>query len=236
MQVKHRWLALCMGPSQPQAGKSIRKEAEVSTPGDGEVAAGDPPRGGRHLEQAWPDLVNKARSVGNPVAVVVHRKDAGIVANAALQQHLEGPQRIPGDGEIRGPVAINRVGDDACQDLEGSLQVGSETFGIQVIDEFMAIPVRRDLVPLVSDLAHQVRRPLGGGTEDEERRPRTGLLQQVEEPTGTHPYAGFELTPVAALDLDALVPVLEVDGKDIDQVTGSFHASAMASLRSIFSR
>jgi hypothetical protein len=54
------------------------------------------------------------------------------------------------------------------------------------------------------------------GCDHEERRPRPGVGQQVEEAPETRLEPGREARPLVHVEVEALVPVLDVDGEDVD--------------------
>ena len=77
-------------------------------------------RGGVILEND-PDY-EAARRVWNAIAVVHHGKDARIVANAALGQDVQGPERFPGDREKRRPMTQDRTAGRVFEQPDGAPQ------------------------------------------------------------------------------------------------------------------
>src|SRR5207237_6986519 len=57
----------------------------------------------------------------------------------------------------------------------------AEGFRREVVDQPMAVAVRGDLVPLLSDRAHQPRKPLGDPSEDEERGLHPRVVEDAEQ-------------------------------------------------------
>ena len=73
----------------------------------------------------------------------------------------------------------------------------------------------RELVALGGDPLHEVRIALGGHTQDEERRLRAQLVEQVEDRGRLPLEGGAALVPVGSAQaaVDELVPVLEVEAQ-----------------------
>ena len=75
----------------------------------------------------------------------------------------------------------------------------------------------RDLVPVPRDLADDPGRAVGLPANDEERRAGPGVGQELEQPRETGLECGGEGAPLVQVEIQALVPVLDVDGEDVAQ-------------------
>ena len=77
----------------------------------------------------------------------------------------------------------------------------------------MGEAVAGELVALAGDRAHEIGIALGRHAEDEERRLRVELVEQLEDRGGLPLERVAALVPVVAAEaaVDELVPVLEVD-------------------------
>src|SRR5262249_22815869 len=90
----------------------------------------------------------------------------------------------------------------------------------EVVDQSMTVAVRRDLVSLFGDRAHQPRVALGDPAENEERRLDVGLVEHLEQTLGVRADAAFHPFPGMARhetveDADVEV-VFHVDGHRVD--------------------
>jgi hypothetical protein len=77
------------------------------------------------------------------------------------------------------------------------------------------------------DAPHQVAMPLGHPAHHEEGRRHASRGKHFEERIGVGDHARFEIRPLlapearAALDLEDVEPVLDVDGQDVARLTQS---------------
>jgi len=83
------------------------------------------------------------------------------------------------------------------------------------VDAHVRIPVRRGLVPALDELADEAAVVRDRHAEQEERRARSELVEQVEYRSNLRRKGGVRPVPVRAPEttVDELVPVLEVDAE-----------------------
>ena len=99
--------------------------------------------------------------------------------------------------------------------LGAALDVGAELVLALGRDPPVRVTVTGELVALGGDPLHEVRIALGGHAQDEERRLRAQLVEEVEDRGRLALERGAALVPVGAAEaaVHELVPVLEVEAQ-----------------------
>src|SRR6266705_1533014 len=95
--VEHHRMSFAIHRPERAPRKSIGKYAKVSSAGYRQVATQYLQRRDRKLHESLLsrcNLIRPARRVRNTVAVVEYGKDARVVADAQLAQHLKRPKRV----------------------------------------------------------------------------------------------------------------------------------------------
>src|SRR5215813_11139336 len=96
--------------------------------------------------------MRKARGVGDTVSVVQDGKDARVIEEARLPQHLETPEGLPGDRE-RGRPESHHGGPRGILDGGlGALNVLGEFQSRLAMDHLMRVAMTRDLATTSLDL------------------------------------------------------------------------------------
>src|SRR5438477_4197393 len=108
-----------------------------------------------------------------------YRKQAGVVAIALLDQHVERPLPAPHDREARRAKARDFLACEVFQQLLGSANRLAEHKWCLRRNARMVPAVRRYLVSRRRNRANELGLPLRYPAEDEERGPRAVLLQQL---------------------------------------------------------
>lgn len=200
-----------------------RQQAQVAAPRDGQgqllARQGHVQRGQGEFSDAAalaPDVVGETRGAGDAVVVVIDGENARIVDEAFLDEDVQGPQGLVGDGIARGAVAQDRAARDVLDGGLGQAQVLAEGVGTHVVDEFVPKPVAGHLVAGVRDLADQHGETLGHPAENEKGGLEAVLLQQVHDPAGVVLDARRVDCPVVPVDHAGeggdLEVVFDVDG------------------------
>jgi len=183
--------------------------AQVPRRQDAPVA---PAAGDWELPQV-PKLVRLGRDVADAVGYARRVELAGVVPKSSGRQDLERPGRPPVDREGGGPVGDRlppgRVGDH----LDGATQVGTELVRRLVVHARVGVAVASGLVPAPPDLRYEVAMVVDGHPEQEERRPRSKVVEQVEQVGRLAFERRVRPVPICEPEppVDELVPVLEVD-------------------------
>ena len=183
--------------------------AQVPRRQDAPVA---PAAGDWELPQV-PELVRLGRDVADAVGYARRVELAGVVPQSSGRQDIERPGRPPVDREGGGAVCDRpppgRVGDH----LDGATQVGTELVRRLVVHACVGIAVASGLVPPPHDLRYELAMVVDGHPEQEERRPRSKLVEQIEQVGRLAFERRVRPVPICEPEppVDELVPVLEVD-------------------------
>ena len=140
---------------------------------------------------------------------------ARVVAEAELGEHLVGPRRLAGDRERGRPVADGPFAGELLDEVGAALDVRFELVPALGRDAPVVVAVAGEVVALGGDRPHEVGVALGRDAEDEERRLRSELVEQLED-RGRLPLervAARVPVRVAQAAVDELVPVLEVEAE-----------------------
>jgi hypothetical protein len=218
VEIEDSRITLAVDGPQAHAREGVRVEPEVGSPGNGQVRAEEAPGGDRKLYETghFAHSVGPAGSVGDAVPVIVHREDRGVVAEPQFCQHVQRPQGLPCHREEGGAVAEDLPSGQPPQSLRRARHLGTKRVQRHPVDELMRLPMRPHLVTSVADLTHQLRMPLGDLAEHEEGGAGLCGGEHVEKPPAGCADPVFEAVPMLALDLEPLVPVLEVDGECVE--------------------
>ena len=119
---------------------------------------------------------NVAETVGDARRVVLAR----VVPEAGLSEHVVRPRGTAVDRERGRPVGERLLPGGSRDRLDRAVEVGAKGFGLLVVDTRVCVAVRGGLVAAADDLGDQVAMPLDRRPEQEERRPRVELVEQVE--------------------------------------------------------
>src|SRR6516165_1852309 len=95
VQVGDEWAALAVNRAKTQSRKPIRIESEIAAAADGQWITEAAPYGPWKFPDrpaGADDPMRSQRRPGDAVAVVVRRVDAGINAEAFLDEHIQRPQ------------------------------------------------------------------------------------------------------------------------------------------------
>jgi hypothetical protein len=188
------------------AREGIRINPKIGSTGAGEHAAPGSDGGNRELAQTQsvrkPDDVQFTRGAGNPVSVVLNRKDARIVADAQLREDVQRPQGIAGDGKVRGAVGQDWPLDRIFRFRLRARNLPPERFPILPINEGMVQAMGADFMS-------------GGRDGSQQRSPRIVAGQQLKQRFRAGLDSAFEPIPPAGRDLDSLIPFLKIDREGI---------------------
>ena len=218
VQVENEWLAfLAIDGLQGITAEPIGKQAKITAAGDGYFHAQKKGRGNGVFAQTVGVAVGEAGRVGNTVGVVVDGKNGGIVGEAEFLENIERPKGLGGDGVTGGTVAENGFANDVFQDGFDLGGVCAEFLRRHVVHLPVPIAVTADGVALIVDGLHQLGKPVGDPTDNEERGLGVVLGQQVQDFFGVAHYPLFHAVPVLGIDdvLEGgyLEVVFHVDGE-----------------------
>src|SRR5262245_25934551 len=185
MEVQHRVRIFGGHLFERFAQDGGRECAPVRAPAHWHRASADGPDGDRVL----PDLASRrelepVRSVRDVADAL---RDAGgvvlarVEAEAELGEDVIGPRRLAGNRERRGPVPDRTLPGELLDELRATLDVLLELVTALGRDAPVVVAVAREVVALGGDRPYEVGIALGGDSEDEERRARPELVEQVED-------------------------------------------------------
>jgi len=214
VEVQDRRLAVAGEPSQPPAEDRRRQESQVRAAGERQAHGADVERGQRELADreavAQAQLDGALVEVADAVAVVAHREDRGVEAEALLGEDLERPQRARRDREARRAIALDADTGCILDRGPGALQILAEALRPDFVDQLMGVAVTRDLVASCGNLAHQGALALGHPPQREEGGAAFRLLEEIEQAPRGIGYARGVRFPAAPLDQAVEVRDLEV--------------------------
>ena len=180
---------------------SRRQDAPVApAAGDGQL-----PEVAETVWLGW----NAAEPVGHSRRVVLAR----VVAEAGFDERVIRPRRPPVDRERRRAKRDGPPPGGLLDLVGGPLGVGAELLSRLFVHARVCITVRGRFVPAPGDLGDDVAMVRGTHPEQEERRARVQLVQQIEQPQRLRLEDGVRLVPnlEAESPVHELMPVLEVD-------------------------
>jgi hypothetical protein len=125
--------------------------------------------------------IRRARAHQLEARRTIDGEDARVVGVARLGELIDRPAHAGADGEVRRAIAAHRGAEDVLEQVARALDVGAELPPQLVGQVVVEVAVAGDLVPGGGDAPHERRVALGDLAEDEERRPRPGggeVLQQ----------------------------------------------------------
>ena len=206
------------------AAEFIRCQAEVPAATGRQVAPEQAGRGDRDLEQAGARLVGEAWCVGHAVVVVLHRVDAGAVAVAGFEQHVEGPEVAHADREARRAVAQHGLAAQVFEQRLGALHVVGKDLARLLAGALVAIAVAREFVAAGDDVAHQLRVALGDPAQREEGGVCAALGKQGEQALHVALDAAGLRVPGATVEMRRqgrdLEVVFDVNGQCVGEPDG----------------
>jgi hypothetical protein len=219
VQIKHDRQSLSLNLPHGPASQPVRVNAEVRPPRNRDVSAQHPYGRRGELDQVLApcgQAVRPAGGIGNAIAVVLYRKDAGVVVKANLSEYVQGPERFASDGEKWCPVAENALARHILQDMKRANQLLAEHLRGLLVDRGVRVAVSPDLVAGRGDLPDKPWVLLGNLAQDEKRCPDPRLRQQVEKTPSDGADPILEAFPLGGWDLQTLIPVFKINGQSVD--------------------
>src|SRR5436190_13236680 len=214
MQVERRRLSRTVERTKRLFGHLIGIDPKISAARDRHRNARQLERGDRkfhELKAVSLDLIRKARSIGDAIAIVEHGKYTRIELDAKLAQNIERPQRFFCDGKEWGAMAEYFL---ACKILEKADRTHhflSEDLRFLRVDQCARKPVRANFVSCGLNAFDQLGMLFRHISEHKERRPSSCVVEDVEKLFANRLDAVLELVPFGIRYLEALIPVLEID-------------------------
>src|SRR5215831_4281584 len=174
MDVENEFLLLRVQLAQRPAGETVGKQPEISAARDGNLGAAVAQHRYRKFDQASAagrgEDVRRLLRVGYAVAVVAHREDARVVAEALFAEDVERPQRAARYRIRRRAVACHGPLREILEQRLGVARLLLELGRRLCVDETMAHAVRRHLVSRGRDLAYDLRVLARDPAENEKSR------------------------------------------------------------------
>ena len=127
--------------------------------------------------------------------LAVSRKHAGIVLVSAFSELIKGPFVADPNAKARRTISGNTLASQVLEKqprLQDVLTIGSAT---RFIDQFMPIPMARDLMAFVRDAANEIRMSRRDPPQDEKRRLLLCLREGRQNPISIPIYSAFEVAP-----------------------------------------
>ncbi len=154
-------------------------------------------------------------------AGMVGRVNAGIEAEAFLDEHVECPQAVVRDRETRRPIGGDGNADGILEHVARAPQIQAKGRRRLLVDEAVPVPVAGDLVARGVDATDEARIPLSDPAKDEECRLDGGIFEQIEDRLGAGLDARRELIPLFARDqvLESadVVVVFDIHGQGVER-------------------
>jgi hypothetical protein len=200
-----------------------REKAKITASADGHVVSGDAESGnGKFSERAGGRLKTKwlARSAGDPVTIVMNRKDAGIVGEAEFAENFERPERTICNGIRGSAIAENLLAGNLLDDVFGATRIFAKFGRLELIDQPMPVRMTGEFVTSGGDFAHDVRELLGNPSEDEKCAVDVDPGERFEQAASVGFDAARISRPASTIDDIGegfgVKIVLDVDGNDVD--------------------
>lgn len=201
MAVKQKRLSLVfVNRTQCEPCEPIRKQTEITSTGNGDLAAKQTGCTYRVFKQAVGMPVSESGGAGDAVRIVVDGKNGGIVGEPQLLQDIECPKGFAGDGITGGAIAKNWLTNDTFQYGFNFAGISTKILRAEVVHFAVPVTVAADIVAMAVDGLHQLGESLGYPADDE----KSGLCLVLGK-------QGKNLFSVAHYSLFHDVPVLWVD-------------------------
>jgi hypothetical protein len=171
------------------------------------------------------------------VEIVADRKDARVVGETEIDQHVERPQGAVDDRVAGSAKSGDAVSDDVFQHAARTQDVVAEGLAAELVHEAVGEPVTGDLVAAALDVADQLRPTFRHPAEDEEGRADAAFIQQVQHAPGVRFHPMRHRVPLRrrnhTVHRVGMVVVLYVDRKCVDHVDRAGWLARRIMLRSV---